>query len=772
SVQSLTQGAANLDYGYHAGTASNGCVSGHTYAAGDICTVLVTFAPKATGPRYGAASLTDTTGNVIATGYAYGSGSGAQVTFSPPAKSSVVSGLAQANGVTIDSMGNLYISEQAGDVLKETLQSGGTYTQSTVASGLGTIAGGVAVDGAGNVYVTNYSAGKVFKETLQPNATYTQSTVASGLGAGWGVVVDGSGDVYAIDNNHGTVLKETLQIGGSYTQSTVVTGLSQPLNGAIDGSGNIYIASNAADGILKETLQPDGTYLQSVVETGIPSIGVAVDGSGNVYLASSYSVQKETLQPGGTYTLSVIATGVDSSPYDLAVDGGGNVYIVNFYGNNVVKLDYADPPSLSFLSTPVGQTSTDSPQTFTMTDIGNAALTFPASAGAANPYFTSSTNYSLDSSTTCPQLTTSSSSVTLAVGASCVYAVDFKPVSAGAHATSLLLFDSSLSAPGYSISQTINITGTGTGVSITLSPGAGPLAGGTVGTSYGQTISASGGVGAYSYAVTSGALPNGLTLTNTGTLSGTPTAAGSYSFTITATDSSTPTTFSGSQSYTVVIAPGTSSVSGTTPTLTYGQSGSSTVTVTGAIGITPTGTVSYSIDSGTAQSLTLASGSATVPIPSTLANGAHTVTLTYNGSANYLTSTSTVHFTIGAATPLIAWAAPASITFGTALSASQLNATASYNATAVPGIFTYTPALSTVLAAGPQTLSVTFTPTDATDYNSVNATVVLTVTKVTPVVAWAAPASITYGTALSATQLNATASYNATAVPGSFTYTP
>ncbi|MEO6923958.1 MAG: Ig-like domain repeat protein, partial [Bryocella sp.] len=120
----------------------------------------------------------------------------------------------------------------------------------------------------------------------------------------------------------------------------------------------------------------------------------------------------------------------------------------------------------------------------------------------------------------------------------------------------------------------------------------------------------------------------------------------------------------------------------------------------------------------------------------------------------------------------IAWATPASITFGTALSASQLNATASYNATAVPGIFTYTPALSTVLAAGTQTLSVSFTPTDATDYNTVTATVSLTVTKVVPVIAWPTPASITYGTALSATQLNATASYNATAVPGSFTYTP
>ena len=46
-------------------------------------------------------------------------------------------------------------------------------------------------------------------------------------------------------------------------------------------------------------------------------------------------------------------------------------------------------------------------------------------------------------------------------------------------------------------------------------------------------------------------------------------------------------------------------------------------------------------------------------------------------------------------------------------------------------------------------------------------TVTLTVLKATPVITWANPADITYGTALSATQLNATAT-----VPGSFTYTP
>jgi RHS repeat-associated protein len=74
------------------------------------------------------------------------------------------------------------------------------------------------------------------------------------------------------------------------------------------------------------------------------------------------------------------------------------------------------------------------------------------------------------------------------------------------------------------------------------------------------------------------------------------------------------------------------------------------------------------------------------------------------------------------ATPTITWAAPAAISYGTALSAAQLNATAS-----VAGTFAYTPALGTVLSGGAQTLTVTFTPTDTADFSTATATVLLAV---------------------------------------------
>lgn len=73
-------------------------------------------------------------------------------------------------------------------------------------------------------------------------------------------------------------------------------------------------------------------------------------------------------------------------------------------------------------------------------------------------------------------------------------------------------------------------------------------------------------------------------------------------------------------------------------------------------------------------------------------------------------------------TPTITWAQPAPITNPAPLTSTQLDATGS-----VPGSFVYTPAAGTVLPAGAQTLSVAFTPTDTTHYNSASASVTLTV---------------------------------------------
>jgi len=80
--------------------------------------------------------------------------------------------------------------------------------------------------------------------------------------------------------------------------------------------------------------------------------------------------------------------------------------------------------------------------------------------------------------------------------------------------------------------------------------------------------------------------------------------------------------------------------------------------------------------------------------------------------------------TVTQAVPRITWSKPARITYGTALTSKQLNATAK-----VPGSFAYNPPAGTVLNVGTNILSVIFTPTDTVDYSSATDHVSLVVSR-------------------------------------------
>jgi len=84
----------------------------------------------------------------------------------------------------------------------------------------------------------------------------------------------------------------------------------------------------------------------------------------------------------------------------------------------------------------------------------------------------------------------------------------------------------------------------------------------------------------------------------------------------------------------------------------------------------------------------------------------------------------------GGASPTLTWTNPADITYGTALSGTQLNASATYNSTNVPGTFTYLSPSGTFLTAGSnQTISVTFTPSNTNNFLPVTTSVVLNVSQ-------------------------------------------
>ena len=203
-----------------------------------------------------------------------------------------------------------------------------------------------------------------------------------------------------------------------------------------------------------------------------------------------------------------------------------------------------------------------------------------------------------------------------------------------------------------------------------------------------------------------------------------------------------------------------------TVTRNGGSSGAVSANVT-----TANGTAIAGVDfAATSASLNWADGdSATkmISIPITdeqLTSGTKTFTVALNGPTGGASlgvpATSAVTIQDNDAAPRITWSNPAPIVYGTALSASQLNAIAS-----VPGTLTYSPVAGTILHAGTQTLFVTLTPTNGAA--PVSASVTIVVQPAQPALSWIAPPPLPNGQPLTSAQLDATAS-----VPGIFTYTP
>lgn len=165
-------------------------------------------------------------------------------------QSTVASNVRRPDWIAVDGRGNVYIADNADNrVLKET-PSGGDYTQSVVFPPSTSDAhslNGLAVDAAGNVYFV--SDGDVWKAAPADGGYQTKRALAGTYGRG--IAVDGAGDLYVTVGNT-QVLHETLS-EGRYTQTTVATARLPIAAGlAVDYSGNLYVGDLQGNRVLKE----------------------------------------------------------------------------------------------------------------------------------------------------------------------------------------------------------------------------------------------------------------------------------------------------------------------------------------------------------------------------------------------------------------------------------------------------------------------------------------------------------------------------------------
>jgi sugar lactone lactonase YvrE len=298
-------------------------------------------------------------------------------------------------GVAVDSAGNLYIADWGNDRVRKvskgvitTVAGNGTHGDNGPATSAQLAdPHGVAVDSAGNLYVTD-DYGSTFKvsngaiTTVAGNGTLGFSgdngpATSAQLFDPDGVAVDSAGNLYIADWNNDRVRKvskgvittvagnglrgfsgdngpaTSAQLNSPHTSAQ----LSDPIGVAVDSAGNLYIADagkirKVSKGVIT-TVAGNGTGFSGdngpATSAQLSSSGVAVDPAGNLYIADTWNNRIRKVSNGVITT--VAGNGTEGSSGDngpaisaqlsasgVAVDSAGNLYIADEFNNRIRKV--------------------------------------------------------------------------------------------------------------------------------------------------------------------------------------------------------------------------------------------------------------------------------------------------------------------------------------------------------------------------------------------------------------------------------------------------
>uniref|UniRef100_UPI00307636EA beta strand repeat-containing protein n=1 Tax=Oryzifoliimicrobium ureilyticus TaxID=3113724 RepID=UPI00307636EA len=530
--------------------------------------------------------------------------------------------------------------------------------------------------------------------------------------------------------------------GAAYSQTMLASGGTAPYNFSVT-SGSL----------------PPGLVLSSAgVLSGTPT----ASGSFNFQISATDS---GTPNSGSrSYTLTVAAPTLTLPATTLTSGTAGQAYSAAITPASGGIAPYAYTMSAGALPAGISLNSASGTLSGTPTAVGNFSFTLTATDSTSGTPGQASRSYTL--ATVAPTLTITPSTLPAGIAGSAYsqtlsasggtapysFAVFAGALPAGLNLNSAGVLSGTPTASG-SFNFTVSVTDAGgfgatqaytlaiASPTLTITPSTLPA--GIAGSAYSQTLSASGGTAPYSFAVSAGALPAGLTLNSAGVLSGTPTASGSFNFTVSVTDTGG---FGATQAYTLAIASPTLTITPSTlPAGIAGSAYSQTLSAsggtapysfvvsagalpagislnpsTGAITGTPSASGSYNFTieatdannaAGTAQYALTIGVQAPVanPVTSTIAANSHANLITLNITGGPVASvavasnpshgTASVSGTSIAYTPAAGYSGIDSFTY-TATNPAGTSAAATVTVTVTPPNFAFTPAAGT-LPTGP-----------------------------------------------------------------------
>ncbi len=661
------------------GAASCGSPNGDTTID---CLFTSSFTPAVPGVRSTPLTVNSSLGyqtNLAMTG----TGLGAGATIDPAKQVSFGTGLSVA-GLAVDSAGNVYVSDSNSKKILKYSSSGGNLTQGTSATAttLATLTapGAIVVDPRGYVYAADTST-RLLTQITPAGAV---STLPFTFAAPAGLAVDALNNLYVSDSSAQTVYQINPITGVEHTLSLGT--LTTPKGLSVDPSGNLLIADPGTPAIYRYNF---ATGTRTMVSTSATAPSAALtDAAGNLLIADTADI---LAVPGSSHSSSFTVASL--APSALAIDSAGNLYT----GSNGGVLELIRTQGYVQYAGPSAP-----PAAVSMLESGNQALSLTSLSQ------TDTADYSLaaTASTDCTVSVGLPSSV--AIGGACVMTASYTPTTFVTTTDSVTLNgnpqNATLSTPS---SIQLTLTGPATapapGISISSFSPASPV--------YGQSVTA--------YATVTGGppAPQGnvvFTLDGTTTISGAVNSSGVASALLGALIAG-PHTVSAAYTSTNGFAPATAptviltvakaatsaSVTSNANPVFVQNSITLTADVTSTAG-TPTGTVTF-LDGTTPIGTGTLSGGTTTLITSNLTAGTHSITVAYGGDTN---------FAVTASSALTQVVEDFTLSFSTTSATVQPGGSAVFKFTVTPVNGTTFPASISLIASGlPSGVTYNFSPT-------------------------------------------------------------
>ncbi|MGV9009922.1 putative Ig domain-containing protein [Brevundimonas sp.] len=417
-----------------------------------------------------------------------------------------------------------------------------------------------------------------------------------------------------------------VRFGATPARSFTVNSATSIIATAPAGTGVVDVIVTTPSGTTAATAATRFTFIDAPVASGVNLTAPYNDGMGTA----------------ASLDLSTRVTG-DVTSYAVGTATHGTVSATGSQVLYVPNVGYAGSDSFTFTATGPGGTSSPATVNVNVTlpsltltpgalangQRGQAYSATLVAGGGVGPY-----TYTVTAGALPTGLTLSPDGI-----------LSGTPQASGAFNINVTATDSSTGAGPFSI-----VRGYGLNIgapTIALTPAAGALPGATVGAAYSGAVSASGGIAPYSFAVTGGALPAGLTLTSNGSLTGTPTTSGAFTFAVTATDAATAGSggpYSGSAVYSLSVGDAAPVANATSVNVVYGA-GPTPVPPVLSGGPTATVAVATAPSRGTAT----ASGATLTYTPNAGVYGTDSFTYTATGPGG-TSAPATVTVTISAPT--------------------------------------------------------------------------------------------------------------------------